>query len=436
MLHLNGFPVKIVDLNRISSVIPKAAVVMDNAVVNAPKNGQCTADGNFIWVAATATVPGHWERLRVGQTCDPANIMPGGSGPEVREHRADMPGSTPGGGVSVSPTRVMKVGPFTIPVVRSGASYIWGLDDYYKLKPDQAATIKAQVIKKISGRSDSNWINYTAPNHTSGMTKWDFYAALDARPGSTTTRVAQDGGAMLWQSKWPNAAPWGGACDIKTTVGPGCWLTNMGWMQAIGFNRGDAGYDERYFGFDGDRYMPFARFKHPDSGDDYGIWVRIQPVGGEIPAVSSAFGPTYKPTPGWKDTTISNQLQFKVGPIPDSSWWDDAWDWISDHVGEVIAEFYEAVWDAAEAISDALCAVTATPGALTAAASAAGPYGTAAGAATELLMDGKCPIPNPTPAGTPGPPTANKVPFPWALVIGGVAVVAGVVLLGQKKSTS
>jgi hypothetical protein len=31
--------------------------------------GTCSADKAFIWVGSTATVPGHWERLRVGQAC-------------------------------------------------------------------------------------------------------------------------------------------------------------------------------------------------------------------------------------------------------------------------------------------------------------------------------------------------------------------------------
>ena len=40
---------------RIASVIPRDAIVMANMVEDAPKNGQCTADGKFIWVAPDAT---------------------------------------------------------------------------------------------------------------------------------------------------------------------------------------------------------------------------------------------------------------------------------------------------------------------------------------------------------------------------------------------
>jgi hypothetical protein len=417
---VDGFPIKIIDLNRITAAfVPREAVV--NVTTPQPNNGACTADGKFIWVAATATVAGHWSRLRVGQSCDPANIVPGSSGPKVRDHRAGAENYVPQGGVSVSPTKVMRVGLFTIPVVRSGASYIWGLDEYNKLTPEQGAQIKTQVMKKISGRGDSNWINLNE--------KWDRYAGFAAEPGSTSYRFTNEG-KIRATDRWPAAAPGWGACVAGR--GPGCWLTNFGWMRKIGFVKGDPGFDDRYFGFS-DRYMPFARFKHPESGKDYGLWVRIQPVGPLIPATSTVWD-TGATTP--LDQTVSNQLQFKVAPIPDSGWWSDAWDWITDNIGEVVAEFYEAVWDVAEALSEGLCALTATPGALTVAANAGGPYGTAAGAATELLMDGKCPIPNPTPQGTPGPPTQNKLPFPWALVIGGVAVVAGVVLLGQKKPTS
>jgi len=65
--------------------------------------------GNYVWVR-DASGGGHWERRRANTPAGPsAPSAPGvpppsvGPRPVVREHRAGMPGSTPGGGVSVTP---------------------------------------------------------------------------------------------------------------------------------------------------------------------------------------------------------------------------------------------------------------------------------------------------------------------------------------------
>lgn len=39
------------------------------AVFPEPEVGECTADGQFIWRGKTASMPGHWERLRAGEQC-------------------------------------------------------------------------------------------------------------------------------------------------------------------------------------------------------------------------------------------------------------------------------------------------------------------------------------------------------------------------------
>ncbi len=404
------------------------ATIQEVATASPLPKGACSADGMFIW-DFTADGVGFWRRLRVGEQCTSTSTVPG---PDVREHREGMPSScTPEtlencpGGVYVAPTKVMQVGPFTIPVVRSGAEYTWGLDAYEKLNDEQAAMLKQQLSKKIDYPGRSNWIDL--------QTKWTKYAGFEPAPGSTSYRYADDG-RIIATSVWPQQAPWG------------TWLTYFGWLKKIGFLQGDPGYDDRYMGFAKDRYTPIATFKHPDTDRDYGLWARIEPVGPLISAVSTQWAPDVmadvsKPpgpdnVPG-PDGTTSFQLQFMVAPLPDKGLLGDFWDWIMKHVLKVVVGFYEGVWDVAEDLSSTLCAMAQTPGTITSAGSKAGPYGTAVSAAVETAINaaGNCPVPNPTPEGTPGPVAKST---PWALyILGGAAVVAlGLLLTRKPKKTT
>lgn len=61
--------------------------------------GEDPVRAGFCWIPATATVPGHWERMRAGQTAC-ANAAPAGStAPTVRDHTA---GGGSAGGVTVT----------------------------------------------------------------------------------------------------------------------------------------------------------------------------------------------------------------------------------------------------------------------------------------------------------------------------------------------
>lgn len=379
-----------------------------------PVRGTCSADGQFIF-DLTSTGAGYWRRKDASEQC----VAQSNIGPDVRVH---APGE--GGGVSVSPTKVMAVGPFTIPVVRSGAQYIWGLDDYSKLKSDQAAMIKEQLLKKIDYPGRSNWIDFSK--------KWAKWSAAEPAPGSTSTNVNDDGQPVA-VSVWPPAAPWG------------TWLTFFGWLKQIGLTQSDPGYDDRYNGFDKSRATPIATFDHPDTGKAYGLWMRIQPVGPPISATSTQWDPSYRADvskPAGPDNvpaplgTTSFQLQFMVSPMPDKGVLGGAWDWIMKYVKKVVVGFYDAVQAGAEAISDALCSMAQTPGAITSAAAKGGPEAAAAGAATEALLAGKCPVPNPTPDGTSGKLGDTK-PIPWGPIIAGGVALLGVVafiLAAPKKS--
>ncbi|MGH7176613.1 MAG: hypothetical protein ACREJC_04470, partial [Tepidisphaeraceae bacterium] len=177
--------------------------VIDESVVD-PRAGTCTAraeNGSFFsWKSATATVPGHWERPHVGQTWEQLCTKTSTSGPEVRDHTGTAetnPNYVPQGGVSVT-QKIMKVGPFTIPVVRSGQKYTWGLDDYSQLNAEQAKLLLEQLQTKIDG---GNWVLLRPTTLTSGSHE----------PGSSSAQVFYQSGkptGTVIKATWPQFAPW------------------------------------------------------------------------------------------------------------------------------------------------------------------------------------------------------------------------------------
>ncbi len=386
-----------------------------------PLPGECRTGASgqpeFIWVAAAGSVPGHWERIRAGQSCAIVNAT--GGAIDTRDHRGED--GVAQGGVTVSPTRVMQIGPFTIPVVRAGRAYTWGLDDYSKLSNEAATAISTQLQQKIDYPGRGNWIDVASKNAIQ-QHNW----AQDPSPGKTTTRLSEQTGEIGEQSVWPAAAPWGGP-----------WLTQAGWMRKLGVGgSGGAAYESRYFGFDTNYASPIMAFDHPDSGDTYGVFMQMVPVGPTIYALHTILGPNgrtdgYVPDPNYLESLQSMQLQFLVKPIDTGGFFD----WIMKYVLKVVAAYIDGIVAAAEGISDALCAITATPGALTSAAAAGGPYAAGAAAATEFAMQGKCPIPNPGPSGeSKGDGDIPAKAFPWGPVLAGGVAVLGVIAFVMSSS--
>jgi len=101
-----------------------------------PKHGQCSADGRFIWIPATATFPGYWERIPEGQTCEtytPSGTTP----PKVHDHRGSdtkLKAPPPKTDITVFDANVQSgvgrfvvVDPFKFPAdVERSAFQIWG----------------------------------------------------------------------------------------------------------------------------------------------------------------------------------------------------------------------------------------------------------------------------------------------------------------------
>ena len=383
--------------------------------------GECTTDQRFIFDAYG------WRLRGSDEVCTSISSRPA----TVSTSRADCnPATSPNcypigaaNGVVVTPGPVMLVGPFVVPIIKSGEGYAWALDSYKKLTREQAATIKKQLMVKVDG---SDFWRTMSPD------RWSAMLAGSPEPGATSDRWTMQSGVKQTEiiSQWPTTTP-------QTT-----WLTNVGWMKMFGFNGSEPGWDDAYLWAWSDHrepWPPIAKFKHPSDGKPYGLFISIQPVGGPISALSSKIGKTADAMTDMipAEQTRSIVLRFDIKPIHNKGLLSSLWDWIMSGVQELVADFYKGVWWGANALSSALCTMTVIPGGLTSAAAAGGPEAAAAAAATELLLSGKCPVPVGN-DDTKGPPDTKK-PFPWGPVIAGGIAVTGLLaflLAPPKKRTA
>lgn len=150
-----------------------------------------------------------------------------------------------------------------------------------------------------------------------------------------------------------------------------------------------------------DDAIPMATFKHPQSGNKWGIFVAPLP-----------------------NKTAPTALQMYVKWLPDKPWYKDALGWIADLPVKVVKGVIEAV-------SELACKVATSPNAAQAGAAAgvATGAGASAGAAGASIVAGLCaqpvaPIPPPV-----AMPSGNLLPL---AILGGGALLA--VLLTKKKT--
>lgn len=350
-------------------------------IPSAPAPGECSADSKFIWDAG-----GYWRRIRVGETCQTV----GASKVDVRTEGQ--------GGVSVTPTTMISCGPFSFPAARSETT--WAFDDYATLTPEQAAFIKTAIQKQLP-ITESNW------------TQRRQGPEADPEPGTTSVMPTYQSGqptGYVISATWPPTAPWG----------PEGWLTYGGWFTRFGIVKGDS-YDARYFGFDRSRFSPIAQFKNPVNGEDWGLWIRLNPVGPTIKATSASMTSPEGVAP-IDYSTQSFALQFMAAPLPDTN---AVWQWIKQHVAAVVAKFYDFVIDIGKEISDLLCAIANNPAsAVGAATTAGGPAAGGAAAAGALILADRCKAP--TPPAPPVPDTPPQPQTPWGLIAAGAVAVLGV----------
>lgn len=253
------------------------------------------ADGSlFVWIATTATTPGHWERLRVGQT--PEQVCTGYSdgGPVVRDHRD---GGVPQGGTIVTnPSGEIVDSKIDIPPVIDLGSAITrdGRGPMIEVGPFR---FPADVEKS------SFWWNAAMM----GPLPPEYQAAI----------------GHAWK------------------YGEDPVLFKMTPALSMLFDKAPDMYNGRFIGtatsraklLDSQPWYPILRSKHPKTGKDYGVFV------GMIPR--------YRDKP-MNDPENPIALYFVWAPIQ-KSWYERLWDWIVEVVGKIVDFVCDKLTDPATA---------------------------------------------------------------------------------------
>jgi len=189
----------------------------------------------------------------------------------------------------------------------------------------------------------------------------------------------------------PNTYTWYSPCDWINAIGPGDASTpgvsNFVYWLPVGQTINDL--VDRLFNYSeqpGWNLAPAAKFRHPITGDTWGVWLVLMQQGDTSTA------------PGQWSTLLGGpagfSLQIGLGPIPSEPWYDylfDALMWIPAALGE-IASFVVG------GLLDIICSnpTAVAQGATAAAASSKGNAAVAASAAAVGLATKLCPAP-PTP---------------------------------------
>lgn len=344
------------------SVVPATAVV--NQLQAAPlAAGQCRLDANgnpaFIWVAETPTVAGHWERLRAGQTC--SGIYAAGGAVDVRDQRGGAGGGggiTGGTGqVAVPPElqlQMLQVGPFTIPLNVASFGIKWS--------QPLPAEWQAPIIETLS--HDTDLVG-------TGM--------VDAKPGKIWNRLR----AFL--------------PGMPTRVNQ----RFIGLRDGGGGSQGTLVQSAEY---------PVIRTTRPDNGEDWGMFMTVQPRDLTKP---------------WDSTSNPYLLALEWKKI-DKGFFASIWDWIKNVASKIV----DFVGDALDAIGDLACGILTNPAAGVAAGATAAAYGVppqtgAQGVAVAAAACGTTP--------PPAPPATSSFDDLWPIALAGVGVIALATLIPKKK---
>lgn len=157
--------------------VAPVVVTMDPA--GGTSSGQCSPDGQFVWIPATASSPGYWQRLAAGQTCQGFTIDPTQS-PDVRVHTGPQPVVIP---TTPASYRVVQVGPFQFP-----ADLVWSRATWWgkALPLDWQAEIKRIVSKDPSSGFTMKWIGapeiFTMIPPSTPINTSYFGSAIEANP--------------------------------------------------------------------------------------------------------------------------------------------------------------------------------------------------------------------------------------------------------------
>jgi hypothetical protein len=318
-----------------------------------PVPGECTADGKLIWRGATPTAPAHWERLAAGEQCstigtgsvktgvpwDPligpcysrdtvvtqmapngmpvSVVVPGGQiipcPPSINEN-CGKPGMPPCPTPDIKPGKTLKVGPFLIPYQARAFAIHWT----GPLPKDWQDFIVAELSHDCSGCVSSS-MRDSGPGHPLGVLR-DFLPGLPMK-------INQDFAA-----------------------GPAF---------------GSASHSDNVYGDVAD-LNPIAFVQHPDTGEDFGIYMWVDARNPRLPVTS----------PSGTNPYVLSLIWRKV----DRHWYTDAWNWIKHIVAEIV--------DLTQAV---LCSIVGSPGMTKSAISTGNPYVVGGEIVAQSLAPGICP---------------------------------------------
>lgn len=338
------------------STIQQGSALVPSATTSAqpsaplPVEGECTADGQYIWHS------GAWQRLAVGQACVTVGTY---QGPATRTH--------------VYP--IMNVGPFQLPnrQIGEGSSATYFPSTIRFGDPSALTSDQVKFLKTVRcGKGTIENFPTFSPPFTYPNTQW----------------------AQPWTKLLGNGAP-GIAFD--------CF-----WFPGIAPINQPA---------------PVAKFKHPATGDDWGLWLSWEPL-------DAACAQAQNNTSQWESLKCDSKpmaLAVYAMPIPHGFWID-----LIGAIQSIGAAFSDVINGVASSVMDILKSVACDAAQAKATIAGLPKSQQAAGVAAYALLSQACPTPQPT---TPIPPQASPWYLRWYTWLGAAAVVGAVVIARSHKHT-
>jgi hypothetical protein len=191
----------------------KGITPSSGGVYTAPATSCPNPPVGFTWVAATATVPGHWARPRVGETPQPAPfaLVPPNCTIETRTSTTPAPTTPP-----PSSTAAIQVGPFVLPDSVGAKISLHG------------GTITPAIVNAMSSALAKATAAFLATTTTRIASDFDSTAISKMFPGGGSGQIARifvNGTVPLFRFKHPKTG------DIM-----GLTIGNLGTPDAPGFS--------------------------------------------------------------------------------------------------------------------------------------------------------------------------------------------------------
>ena len=340
----------------------------------------CAPPAGFKWVAATANVPGHYERLRVGEApqtsgvaCDPTTgktIVP-----VVRDHTQEDAAT----GVLIGPTA-----DFKFPLYFDKNTPVNTVRDFSKIADytiflDDVDPAKVAALQKVK--------NFPHVGFARNLpTPWLSWIASDlTTPGGWKDYSFTNEPALY---------------DPTSGSSPGVGK----WYQYLKVPSGAKLYTNTHS-------LPQAHVSWPADGSDVGLYYQFGSLD-PVQEDKDRTNPSYKYGSNPDNPVV---LKLWISKIPDQS--------LEYEAAQFFAKFVDAVVDALKDLGNLACDLLSKPGSAQAAGAAAAgaaglpPQAGAAGAAIAAAQCGKPPPPV-------APVVAKTSSLPVAIAVGGVVLAA------------